>query len=149
MDEFDINRLTDFDFEIVCKDLFEVHLDLTLEIFTPGRDGGIDLRYMAIGANGPLIIQCKHWPQSTCGKLIRHLRHQELPKVNLLKPNRYILATSVRLTPSAKDKIIAALHPHIKSTGDIYGLHEIASLLGNYPEIVKRHLRVNNQPMYG
>jgi hypothetical protein len=142
VDSFDINRLTDFDFEAVCKDLFESELSISLEIFTPGRDAGIDLRHMAAGARSTLIVQCKHWPQGTGATLVNHLRKIELPKLTRLNPQRYILATSARLTPIVKDKIVAALHPYIISATDIYGLHEITSMLGKHPEIVRRHLRL-------
>jgi hypothetical protein len=142
MDSFDINRLTDFDFEAVCKDIFESELDIPLEIFTPGRDGGIDLRYMAPGSGHNTIIQCKHWPQSTATNLIRNLKETELPKLKQVKPQRYILATSARLTPGGKEKITAAFHPYIISTGDIYGLQELVALLGKHPQIVRRHLRL-------
>lgn len=142
MDSFDINRLTDFDFEVVCKDLFESHLGLSLEIFTPGPDDGIDLRYMAPGENQPLIIQCKHWARSSGAALTRHLKNVELQKIQDLNPSRYILATSVSLTPSRKTVLAAALHPYVKSPGDIYGLQEIVSLLNRHPEVVRRHVRL-------
>lgn len=142
MDSFDINRLTDFDFEAVCKDMFESELSMSLEIFTPGRDSGIDLRHMEADTGNTLIVQCKHWPQATSSALIKHLAKIELPKLVRLNPQRYILATSARLTPAAKDKIVAALHPYVMSVADIYGLHEITSMLSRHPEIVRRHLRL-------
>ena len=66
MDTFDIGRLTDFDFEAVCKDLFEITLALKLEIFAPGRDREIDLRHLATPSptSNDLVIQCKRWERT-------------------------------------------------------------------------------------
>jgi hypothetical protein len=139
---FEINRLTDFDFEAVSKDIFESHLNIPLEIFTPGPDGGIDLRYLAEQQHRGLIIQCKHWVRSSRSALIQHMKRVELAKIKAVNPDRYILATSVPLTPAAKDKLMEALHPYLRSPGDIYGLQEIESLLQSHPEIVRRHLRL-------
>ena len=139
---FEISRLTDFDFEAVCKDIFESHFHISLEIFTPGPDGGIDLRHLAEQQHGDLIIQCKHWMRSGRAALIQHMKKVELPKIEALNPSRYILATSVSLTPAAKNKLVDALNPYLRSPSDIYGLQEIESLLQSHPEIVRRHLRL-------
>src|SRR5580704_12899833 len=122
MDSYDISRLTDYDFESVCKDIFESELGIRLEIFAPGADQGVDLRYLAPGAEGSLIIQCKHWERQRRATLLRHMRSVELAKIRRLAPSRYILATSVALSKQSKDTLAAALHPYVQSPGDIYGL---------------------------
>lgn len=58
METFDLSRLTDFDFEAVCKDLFELEFGVRLEIFTPGPDGGVDLGHLK-GDDPALIVQGK------------------------------------------------------------------------------------------
>jgi hypothetical protein len=70
------------------------------------------------------------------------MKRVELAKIKALSPNRYILATSVPLTPAAKERLLETLYPYIRSPGDIYGLQEIESLLQSHPEIVRRHLRL-------
>lgn len=55
---------------------------------------------------------------------------------------RYILATSVEMTPSAKEKILDGFRPYIQSTGDIYGISEITSFLQNNPEVVRKNMRL-------
>jgi hypothetical protein len=47
VDSFDLGRLSDYDFEVLCKDLFEDLLDVPLEVFARGREPGIDLRHVA------------------------------------------------------------------------------------------------------
>ena len=141
MDAFDLGRLTDVDFEAVCKDLFEELLQLRLELFAPGADEGIDLRHLRADG-GTIVIQCKHWWRSGRARLIRHLAETEAPKVLRLEPARYMLATSVDLTPQAKASIVKALAPHPILPGDIYGVREIESELRNRSHIVRRHLRL-------
>ncbi|WP_153183214.1 ATP-binding protein [Streptomyces sp. E5N91] len=142
MDSLDLAKLSDLDFEGLCKDMLERLLGVRLEIFSSGPDGGIDLRYYA--PNQTIIIQCKHWMKSGRAKLITHLFDSELPKLDRMrpKPMRYILATSVEMTPAAKEKILDGFRPYIQSTGDIYGLAEITSFLQNNPEVVRKNMRL-------
>lgn len=141
METFELSRLTDFDFEAVCKDVFEEEFGARLEIFATGADAGVDLRHIYSDGSS-LIIQCKHWHRSTRAKLIEHVRKVEAPKVALLNPARYVLATSLTLTKDAKDKLFVALQPHVKSPDDIYGKDEIDALLRNHESVVRRHLRL-------
>jgi hypothetical protein len=141
VETFDLARLTDFDFEAVCKDIFEAEFGFPLEIFSPGPDAGVDLRYLHPGSS-QLIVQCKHWIRSPRSKLIEHIENVESVKVNKLRPDRYVLATSVELTKDAKDKIFKALTPYMKTPSDIYGRHEIDALLRKHEQIVRRHLRL-------
>ncbi|MFI6960464.1 restriction endonuclease [Streptomyces sp. NPDC050255] len=142
METFDLGRLTDFDFEAVCKDLFEEEFGLRLEIFATGADGGVDLRHLRPAAADPLVVQCKHWNRSGRAKLIEHIKNVEAKKVAKLRPQRYILATSVSLTKDAKDKLLDALKPYVKTPSDIYGKEEIDALLRKHDQIVRRHLRL-------
>ncbi|MEU8632491.1 restriction endonuclease [Amycolatopsis sp. NPDC048633] len=142
MDAFDLGRLTDLDFEEVCKDLFEVVLGFPLEIFARGRDAGIDLRHVAPATGETTVIQCKHWIKSDRQALIRYLRKTELPKVERLAPKRYLVATTVDLTVEAKREIAEIFHGFVQSPGDIYGAREIVALLREHPRIVSRHIRL-------
>ncbi|MET8768736.1 restriction endonuclease [Streptomyces sp. NPDC004658] len=141
MDSFDLARLTDFDFEAVCKDIFEAEYGLRLELFSPGADAGVDLRYFHAGKS-ELIVQCKHWVRSSRAKLIEYVRNVELAKVQRLKPDRYVLATSVELTKDSKDKLYDLLAPYVKTPSDILGVDEINALLRKHEHIVRRHLRL-------
>ncbi|MEU9343755.1 restriction endonuclease [Streptomyces sp. NPDC048278] len=141
MDSFELGRLTDHDFEEVCRDLFTELLGVPLEIFPRGRDRGVDLRHDPEG--GPCtIVQCKHWYRSGRAKLLAHLTDEEAPKVAALKPDRYVLATTVGLTVDAKEKLRAAFAPHIRSTEDIHGVDDIVAALRARPQLVERHFRL-------
>ncbi|NUV60824.1 restriction endonuclease [Streptomyces sp. CAI-85] len=141
METFDLSRLTDFDFEAVCKDIFEAEYGFPLEIFSPGADAGIDLRYLHAGGS-ELVVQCKHWVRSPRSKLVAYIRDIESRKVKKLRPSRYVLATSAELTKDAKDKIYKALTPYVTTPSDIYGRHELDALLRKHENIVRRHLRL-------
>ncbi|MFD9040499.1 nSTAND3 domain-containing NTPase [Streptomyces bottropensis] len=141
VDLLDLQKLSDFDFESLCKDLFERILGVRLEIFTSGPDGGIDLRYLGPGKE-KVIIQCKHWMKSGRNKLVKHLLEKELPKVRRLSPTRYILATTVEMTPAAKEKLAAAFQPHIARESDILGIDEITATLRDHPDIIRKHIRL-------
>ncbi|MGZ3101430.1 nSTAND3 domain-containing NTPase [Streptomyces sp. H72] len=141
METFDLGRLTDFDFEAVCKDLFELEFGVRLEIFTPGPDGGVDLRHLK-GEDPALVVQCKHFHRSGRAKLLNHIQKVEAPKLRKLKPGRYVLATSVELSRDSKDKLYEALKPFVQSPSDIYGKDEIDALLRKHDQVVKRHLRL-------
>ncbi|MFJ6115805.1 restriction endonuclease [Streptomyces sp. NPDC092129] len=141
MDSFELSRLTDFDFEAVCKDLLERELNLRLEIFSQGADEGVDLRHFRPeGAN--IVVQCKHWVKSSRAQLLRHMGSVELPKVVKLNPSRYIVATSTELSKDSKDKLFNILQPYVRTPSDIYGRHELNALLEKHDDIVRRHMRL-------
>lgn len=141
MDSFDLGRLNDHDFEMLCKDLFEDLLGIPLEVFSRGRDQGIDLRHVA--RDGTLtVVQCKHRPRSTRARLVAHMCRDERPKVLRVNPDRYLIATSVELTAAAKEKIVRGLAPQVVHPGDIHGREQLVEELRKRPELVKRHFRL-------
>jgi hypothetical protein len=140
VDSFDLGRLTDHEFEAVCRDLFSDLLGIPLEIFPRGRDRGIDLRNTADGSS--TVVQCKHRPSSTSAQLVAHLIKEELPKVTDLKPDRYVIATSTAVTVDGKAKLAASFDPFVRTTGDIHGVDEIVAALRSRPELVERHFRL-------
>lgn len=119
-------------------------LDIPLELFTPGPDDGIDIRHIGAvdGVRRTLIAQCKRWDESSFDELLRHLTKDELPKIQKLAPERYILMTSVRLTPGRKGKIVTALDPWIRAPSDVIGRDDISGLLARHNEIERRHIKL-------
>ncbi|WP_439377933.1 restriction endonuclease [Amycolatopsis lexingtonensis] len=141
MDAFDLGRLSPYDFEMLCRDLFEQITGLAFEVFPQGRDQGIDLRHVAEDGN-LTIVQCKHWPRGSSARLVRTMLGDERAKVRALDPARYLLVTSVELTAGAKDKLADGLAPHVTGAGDIYGVDQLVEELRKRPEIVERHFRL-------
>src|SRR5262249_27520778 len=121
--------------------LLQKEFKLTLQSFKSGRDGGIDLRYSRIFKER-FIVQCKHYAGSTYNTLFRHLSSEELPKVKKLRPKKYILVTSLGLTPANKDELRKLFHPFCKTADDIYGNDDLNNLLGKFPDIEKKHFKL-------
>ncbi len=55
-----------------------------------------------------------------------------------MNPERYIVATSLGLTPNNKDEIIEICEPYIKGPADILGRDDLNGLLSKFPKI-ERH----------
>lgn len=141
MPNYDFKTLSPVDFEGLSRDLLQEELKVTLQSFTSGKDGGIDFRYSR-DASGALIIQCKHYAESGFDSLLHTLVKTELPKIRKLKPSRYILTTSVSLTPSRKDQIVSSLAPHVASPDDIYGKDDLNNLLGKFGPIERKTIKL-------
>ncbi|MEF8732649.1 MAG: hypothetical protein V5B40_12315 [Candidatus Accumulibacter meliphilus] len=148
--------LSPLDFELLSKNLLEAELGIQLENFSEGRDGGIDLRYAPVRGAGrtvfssaalktpqtppQLIVQCKRY--SSFASLKSELKRNEFPKLSKLNPARYILTTSVSLSPMQTDELVAVLSPFVQTTGDIYGRERLNSILTKHPEIERRHIKL-------
>src|SRR5271166_6355445 len=103
MAEYDFQQLSPHDLEILARDLLQAGWAIALENFKTGKDEGIDLRFAS--ARGKVIVQCKHYVRTGLAGLLRDLK-KETAKVRLLKPIRYVLVTSVSLSPANKAMII-------------------------------------------
>jgi hypothetical protein len=150
------DSLSPLDFELLSKDLLEGELGIQLENFREGRDKGIDLRYapahrhleltlsrLVLGRTKEppsLIVQCKRY--SKFSDLKSTLKNVELAKIVELRPGRYILTTSVSLSPPQVDELKALLSPFVQSTGDIYGRERLNGLLTKHPEVERRHIKL-------
>jgi len=138
MPEYNFLNLSPFDFENLTRDVLQEHYGINLESFTTGRDKGIDLRYSK-EKNNKLIVQCKRY--DSYHSLKSNLR-EEYQKVKTLNPQKFILSTSVGLTPLNKDEIIKIFNGYIKEPSDIFGKNDLNNLLGQYPEIEKSHFKL-------
>ncbi len=138
---YEFKQLSPADFEDLTCDLLQKHWGIRFESFKNGRDLGIDLRYSAVPGQN-IIIQCKHFAGSTVSKLTSELRSKEAPKVTKLAPSRYILVTSLPLSPTDKANIKSALYPHVLTTHDIVGAGELNNLLGLHPDIEIKHFKL-------
>lgn len=141
MHEYDFKSLNDKEFEILSTDILSSILGQRIERFKPGRDSGVDGRFFNT-SNDEIVIQCKHWTNTPISQLIRALQTKELPKVELLNPNRYILVVSNSLSRANKEAIQNALHPHIKSQSDILGKEDLNDALLKNKQIELRHYKL-------
>ena len=140
MADYDFRSLSSYDFALLARDLLQASLGKRLESFSQGPDSGIDFRYKDDHTN--LIIQSKHYADSGFSALTSNLRRKERAKVDLLAPSRYILATSVPLTPNRKDELLEILKPHCLGPSDICGREDLNSLLSQNGDIERRHFKL-------
>lgn len=141
MPDYDFEKLSPDDFEHLVRDLLQAEFGTHMESFKSGRDSGIDLRYSS-NETGNIIIQCKRYESKAFARLNRVIRNQEIIKIRKLKPKRYILATSVALSPHNKNTLLESLKPFCLKTGDIFGRDDLNNLLGKYPDIEKSHYKL-------
>lgn len=141
MSDYDFKPLNDKEFEILCADLLGEVEGHHFERFKAGRDAGVDGRYFSAQGN-EVILQCKHWCNTPLTKLIRELNNTEKPKLDKLKPHRYLLAVSNPLSRTDKKAIHRALAPHIASESDIFGKEDLNDFLKGKAHIEQRHYKL-------
>lgn len=135
---YDFTVLQYNEFECLTRDLLQAEFGSFIESFKDGRDNGIDLRFGRIKGS-QAIVQVKRYTNWT--DLKKHLE-KEIPKVQKLDPNRYILSTSVGLTPGNKETIIQLFAPYIKCSEDILGRDDLNNLVGKHKEIEKQYYKL-------
>jgi DNA polymerase III delta prime subunit len=141
MSAYDFTGLSPSDFEALCRDLLECSLGVPIQSFVTGRDNGIDLRHAPMDGQD-WIVQCKHFARSGYAKLRSHIFKKELPKIKKLRPKRYILATSLGLTPFNVDDLFTLLSPYCTSRHDIIGQDELNALLRANPTVEQAHFKL-------
>jgi hypothetical protein len=138
MIDYNLLILSPNEFENISRDLLQKKLSVFIESFTTGRDGGIDFRYSNLQSK-EVIIQAKRYKDYS--SLFNHLKG-EAEKVKKLNPNRYILTTSVGLTPQNKKKIETLFAPFVINTEDILGKEDLNNLLSIHKEIEHKYYKL-------
>lgn len=138
MNEYNFLNLSSFEFENFSRDILQEKLDLYFESFTSGQDGGIDLR-ATVNKDEKIIVQAKRYTKYSD---LKSTLKNELKSVKILNPDRYIITTSVGLTPPNKAEILKMFQPYIKSTEDILGQTDLNNLLGLHPKIEEKYYKL-------
>jgi len=141
MTDYDFKSLNDKEFEILCTDLLGEVQGRRFERFKAGKDAGVDGRYFT-DQGKEVVLQCKHWSNTPLAQLIRALSNIEKPKLDKLKPHRYLLTVSNPLSRADKKAIHRALSPYVVSESDIYGKEDLNDLLKDKAHIEKRHYKL-------
>jgi len=130
------------EFELLCRDLLQRKLGITLESFKEGKDGGIDFKFSTPSNTNSIIVQCKN--SNSHYKDFFKLLQKELLKIKKLKPDKYILMTSVNLSNINKEKIKECFQPYILETSDIYGNDDLNNLLSQdeNKDIERKHSKL-------
>lgn len=138
---YNYSNLSDYEFEILCKDIMQKKLQKELYIFPKGRDGGIDITEDPYVHS--VIIQVKHYSNSKYSNLLRSLK-DEVAKLRLLRPKRYYICCSLNLTPKNKSEIYEMFSVYMASADDIIALQDINEFLDNdsNAEIIRKHYKL-------
>ncbi len=140
MDQYDFSTLCPTEFEALVCDLISIEMQLAFRSFKSGKDSGIDLRYASEPSNS-VVVQCKHFPHANFASLKAAIR-KEKPKVEKLSPTRYVVVTSMGLTPGNADELRSILSPYVTSVGDIISRSDLNSMLRRYPEVERVHSKL-------
>ncbi|OJW12777.1 restriction endonuclease [Mucilaginibacter sp. 44-25] len=140
--KYNLTVINDDDFEKLAKDLLERELQISLQIFKTGKDGGIDLRY-AMNVENEIIVQAKHFINSKYSDLKTQLV-KEHKSMTLLtpQPQRYILITSLALSTKQTDEIVKLMSPYILTSQDVYGMGRIESMLTKFEDLETKHYKL-------
>lgn len=134
-------NLNDVEFEALCRDIMERKLGVPLRRFGPGRDGGVDLTDDANKKN--IVVQIKHYPNSTTTQLIRSLKN-ELEKVAVLAPQRYYICCSRELSVENVKELYLHFNAYMVSSDNIVTILEIDDFLkkSENRDILKKHYKL-------
>lgn len=132
------NLLSSFEFECFSRDLINAHEGLDLANFAEGRDGGIDLRFTRSKGN-TVIVQAKRYKDYA--ELKSELK-REVAKVKSLNPQRYMITTSVDLTPANKQEIITLFSPYIKNENDIWAKQDLNKHLAKHTDVEQKYYKL-------
>ena len=136
---FDFKDLSPIDFEELVRDLLQKVLDVRMESFKVGRDKGIDFRF-SVGSDSA-IVQAKHYLRSGENALVASAK-KETPKVIKLAPKRYIFVTSLPMSETLKDRIIAAMPGVPLHKRDIIGQEDLNAYLAEHDQVLKTHFKL-------
>ena len=122
------------DFQDLAVQVLQIRENRTMECFRKVKDLGIDA--LDKNSKGLVVMQAKRY--SHYNNLYNSLKINELPKVKNLKPERYILITSVDFGPEEKNRIMQLFSGFIKNEKDILGQADLNNLLSKpeYKQIV-------------
>lgn len=138
MRNYDFGILQYNEFENLTRDLLQAEFGLYIESFKDGKDGGIDLRF-GLTADTKCIVQVKRYKNWTS---LKKCLEAEKKKVDKLSPTRYVLSTSLPLSPDNKKTIKAIFSPYIKDEADIYGRDDLNNLLGKHIDIERKYYKL-------
>ena len=133
----DFSALSPSQFEALSADLIGRALGLRFELFGEGVDGGMDGRHVT-GPGGITILQAKRYEPSGMPALRRTMK-EERAKIDRLAPDRYILSTSVSMTPGRKQDLMEICGPSLQTSGDVFGHEDLEGLLRSHPDIEEAH----------
>lgn len=119
-------NLSDYEFELLCRDIMEKKLGIPLRCFAPGQDGGVDITESKL--SNEVMIQVKRYISSPFSELLSSLR-KELPKVQKKHPKRYYVCCAKQLTERNIRAVYELFQDYMQGPEDVIDLEEIDKFL--------------------
>jgi energy-coupling factor transporter ATP-binding protein EcfA2 len=146
MADYDFSTLNSSDLEELVCDLLNLDQPngsvIKYKTFKDGKDKGIDLLYSTEKNNYDHVGQVKHYYRTGYDGLYQVLKNTEVKNVNILKPNKYIVATSVDLNVDNTEAIKNLFGDYIKNLNDIYGKKDLNKLIEENEGILNSHYKL-------
>lgn len=138
---YQYGNLSDFEFELLCRDIMERKLGCPLRCFAPGRDGGVDITETKL--SGKHMVQVKHYIDSPYRTLLSSLK-KELPKVKQKQPEHYYVCCAKQLTAQNISEIYQLFSDYMDDAEAVVDLVEIDSFLHQKEnaDILERHYKL-------
>lgn len=140
MADYDFSTLNSTDLEELTCALLNAKepsdSNIKYRTFKEGKDKGIDILYSTDLNNYEHVGQVKHFFRTGFRGLYNHLKKEELKKIRLLNPTKYIIATSVDLSIFNIESIQKLFAPLIKNLSDIYGKKDLNYLLEQHESVL-------------
>lgn len=138
---YQYGNLSDFEFELLCRDIMERKIGCPLRCFAPGRDGGVDITETRL--SGCHMVQVKHYIDSSYSTLLSSLK-KELPKVKQKQPKHYYVCCGKKLTAQNISEIYQLFSDYMDDAEAVVDLMEIDSFLHKKEnaDILERHYKL-------
>ncbi len=138
---YQYGNLSDFEFELLCRDIMERKLGCPLRCFAPGRDGGVDITETKL--SGKHMVQVKHYIDSPYRTLLSSLK-KELPKVKQKQPEHYYVCCAKQLTAQNISEIYQLFSDYMDDAEAVVDLMQIDNFLHKKEnaDILERHYKL-------
>lgn len=138
---YQYGNLSDFEFELLCRDIMERKLGCPLSCFAPGRDGGVDITETKV--SGKHMVQVKHYIDSPYRTLLSSLK-KELPKVKQKQPEHYYVCCAKQLTAQNISEIYQLFSDYMDDAEAVVDLMQIDNFLHKKEnaDILERHYKL-------
>ncbi len=135
------HELSPFDFECLIRDLLQEEFKERLEVFSPGRDGGVDVRLFSNCAQNK-YVQCKHSPLANYSAIKSNLAKEAAKVRGRFSDGEYWLATSAGLTPANKAHIASLFGEDFLAENRILSKLDCDNLLNIHPNVELKHYKL-------
>lgn len=126
MRNYHFNEKLDWsDFQNLACEVVQEREQIQLQTFKAGADEGVDGLWFDRNRN--IVVQAKRYRDFR--QLYQELKYTELPKVQRLDPDRYILVISLELKKEQADKIYQLFGGYIRESQDLITGRELNDLL--------------------